>query len=253
MTLSGSSQVVAVGGGITVDSTSSASIVASGSGSLTAPVLNLAGGIEWSGTNPNHATVTNYNQPSTPDPLANLAAPSTSGMTVQSSSTISLTGSQSMTLNPGIYDGGISLSGSSSVTLNPGIYYINGGGINLSYESGIIGNGVLIYNTGGGGINLSGTGTIALSPMSSGTYAGITVFQDRSDSSGATLSGGSNVNNSGTFYLPDAALTLSGGSGAGVVGSQFIAKSLKFSGNGEVNVHFNGLSVAATYVLALVE
>ena len=132
MTLSGSTQVVAVDGGITVDSTSSSSIVSSGSSSITAPVLNLAGGIELSGANPDHATVTNFDQPNTPDPLANLAAPSTSGMTVQSSSAINLSGSQSMTLNPGIYDGGISLSGSSSVTLNPGIYYINGGGINLS-------------------------------------------------------------------------------------------------------------------------
>ena len=37
--------------------------------------------------------------------------------------------------------------------------------------------------------------------------------------------------NSGTFYFPDAALTLSGGSGVGQVGSQFITKSSRILGN----------------------
>ena len=108
----------------------------------------------------------------------------------------------------------------------------------MSGSSSITGNGVLIYNTGGGTINLTGTGTISLSPMTTGAYAGITVFQDRADSAAATMSGGSNVNNSGTFYFPDAALTLSGGSGVGQVGSQFITKSLTFSGTGGINVNY---------------
>ena len=151
-------------------------------------------------------------------------------MTVQSSSAISLSGSSTRTLSPGVYNGGITLSGSSSVTLNPGVYYINGGGINTSGSSSISGNGVFIYNTGGGAINLSGTGSISLSPMTSGTYAGITVFQDRSSTTGATMSGSGNMSNTGTFYFPDATLTLSGTSGVTAVGAQIIAKNLTFSG-----------------------
>ena len=106
------------------------------------------GGITYSGSNPNKATVTNTSQPSTSDPLASIAAPSSSGMTVQSSSALNLS-STTTTLNPGVYTGGINMSGSSSVTLNPGVYYINGGGINMSGTSSISGNGVMIYNTGG--------------------------------------------------------------------------------------------------------
>ena len=182
MTLSGSTSVTAKNGSIIVDSTSNTSIVSSGSPSITAPVLDLSGKIAYSGTNPNKATVTNTGQPNTPDPLAGIAAPSSSGMTVQSSSALSLSGSTARTLNPGVYNGGISLSGSSSVTLNPGVYYINGGGISMSGSSSLSGSGVFIYNTGSGAINLSGSGSISLSPMTSGTYAGITVFQDRSSS-----------------------------------------------------------------------
>ena len=133
VTLSGSAAVTAKNGSIIVDSTSNAAVVSSGSSpgpSITAPVLDLSGKISYSGTNPNKATVTNTGQANTPDPLAGIAAPSSSGMTVQSNSAILLSGAATATLNPGVYNGGITLSGSSSVTLNPGIYYINGGGIN---------------------------------------------------------------------------------------------------------------------------
>ena len=253
MTLSGTTQAIAVNGNIMVDSTSSSSIVSSGTSSIVAPALDLAGGIKYSGQNPDQATTTNFNEANTPDPLANLPTPSSSGLTTQSSSAINLSGSASRTLNPGIYDGGISMSGSSSITLNPGVYYINGGGINMSGTTSITGNGVMIYNTGGGAINMSGTGSINLSPMTTGTYAGLTIFQDRADTASATLSGGTNINNTGTFYLPNAALTLSGNSGVGVFGSQFITKTLTFSGSGGVKVNYSASSVASKYSISLVE
>lgn len=253
LTLSGTTSVTAVGGNVIVDSSAATSILSSGAPSITAPVLDLSGGIQFSGTNPNKASVTNSGQTSTPDPLASLAAPSTSGLTVQSSSQMALSGSTSKTLSPGIYDGGITLSGSASVTLNPGVYYINGGGINMSGPSSISGNGVFIYNTGAGAINLSGTGAISLNPMNSGTYAGITIFQDRSSSTGATMSGGSNINNSGTMYFPNAALALSGSSGTSVIGAQVIAKSLAFSGTSGIKVNYGSSVASKPSTFALVQ
>ena len=88
--------------------------------------------------------------------------------------------------------------------------------------------------------------------MTSGTYAGITVFQDRSNTASAAMSGGSNISNTGTFYFPSAKLTLSGNSGVGVMGSQFIVKSLTFSGTAGIKVSYDN-SVASTSGLALVE
>jgi hypothetical protein len=244
VTFSGTTSVTAVGGSVIVDSNSSSSVLASGTPSITAPTLDLSGGIQYSGTNPNKATVTNTGQTATPDPLASIPAPSSSGMTVQRSSQLSLSLTNSMTINPGVYNGGISLTGSASLTLNPGVYYINGGGINMTGSSSITGNGVFIYNTGTGAINLSGTGTISLNPMSSGTYAGITVFQASSNTTAATLSGGSNISNTGTFYFPGAKLTLSGSSGVSSVGAQIIAKNFAFSGTAGIKVTY-GSSVAS--------
>jgi Flp pilus assembly protein TadG len=253
MTLSGSTSVTAKNGSIIVDSTSNTSVVSSGSPSITAPVLDLSGKIAYSGTNPNKATTTNTGQTSTPDPLAGIAAPSSSGMTVQSSSALSLSGSTTRTLSPGVYNGGISLSGSSSVTLSPGVYYINGGGINMSGSSSLSGSGVFIYNTGGGAINLSGTGSISLNPMSTGSYAGITVFQDRSSATAATMSGAGNISNTGTFYFPDANLTLSGSSGVNAVGAQIIAKGLTLSGSASAQVNYDSSVASTSGGLAIVQ
>jgi Putative Flp pilus-assembly TadE/G-like len=252
ITLSGTTQVTAKNGSVIVDSSSASSIISSGAPSITAPELDLSGSILYSGTNPNKATVTKTGQASTSDPLASIAAPSSSGMTVQSSSVITLSGSATRTLSPGVYTGGITMSGSSSVALNPGAYYINGGGINMSGSSSITGNGVFIYNTGGGAINLSGTGTISLNPMTSGPYQGITMFQDRSNTAGATMSGGTNINNTGTFYFPGARLTMSGSSGVADVGAQVIAKDLTFSGTSGIQVTY-GSSVASSTSLGLVQ
>ena len=74
----------------------------------------------------------------------------------------------------------------------------------MSGSSGISGDGVFIYKTGSGAVNLSGTGAVSLSPMSGGAYAGITMFQDRTSTTGATMSGSGNISNTGTFYFPDA-------------------------------------------------
>ncbi len=252
VTLSGTTQVTAVNGSIVVDSTSSSSIVSSGSPSITTPELDLSGRILFSGSNPNKATVTNYSQPNTPDPLASIPAPSSTGMTVQSSSAINLSGTTSRTLNPGVYNGGIDLSGSSSITLNPGIYYIKNGGINMSGATDISGNGVFIYNTGSGSINLSGTSGISLSPMTSGTYAGITMFQDRANTNSVSMSGGSDINNSGTFYFPSATLNLSGSSGVANFGSQFIVNKVAFSGASGIDINYNS-SVASKSSFGLVE
>jgi hypothetical protein len=133
------------------------------------------------------------------------------------------------------------------------VYYINGGGISMSGPSSISGNGVFIYDTGGGKINLSGTGNISLNPMSSGTYAGLTVFQDRSNTTGATMSGGSNISNTGTFYFPSATLTLSGTTGVSNVGAQVIAKNLTFSGTSGIKVVYGSSVASRPSTFALVE
>lgn len=91
ITLSGTTRVTAIGGDVTVNSTSEASITSSGAPWIAAPVLNLFGKIRYSGADPNHALTTNKKQPpTTPDPLENIPTPKPDDFPTRSSKAITL-------------------------------------------------------------------------------------------------------------------------------------------------------------------
>jgi hypothetical protein len=178
----------------------------------------------------------------TADPLASLALPNPSGMTVQSSSAKTIT--SSVTLQPGVYQGGLNITGG-TVTLSPGIYYIEGGGLSLSGNSSTTltdnGQGVLIFNgesNGGtsnpssvGAFSVTGQANVSITPMSSGTWQGISFFQDRNATAAFNIMGNGNTNIGGLVYAPNATATLAGN---GVIGgsTSFITNQLVVTGNG---------------------
>ena len=82
------------------------------------------------------------------DPFEFLPPPTTStGAVATNFGTVKLSGNQTVTLSPGVYDS-ISASANVTVTMQPGIYVIKGGGITLTGNSALTGTGVMIYNTG---------------------------------------------------------------------------------------------------------
>ena len=93
--------------------------------------------------------------------------------------------------------------------------------------------------TGGtyGSITLSGNGSYNLSPPTTGTYAGIVIFQTRDNSKALTLSGNAS-GMTGTVYAPAAQLAESGNA---ALNAALIVDTLTISGNG-VN---NTLSLSA--------
>jgi hypothetical protein len=98
------------------------------------------------------------------------------------------------------------------------------------------GNGVMFYNDASGGtISFSGSGSLTLTPPTSGPYQGITIYQDRANSSPVALSGSSSFQLAGTIYTPDALVAISGSAGMNA-GSQIIADRMTLSGSGDVTV-----------------
>ncbi len=211
LTVSGNAKVN-VPGAIVVDSSSSTAISGSGTASVTASIIDTVGGYQKaSGEAFGPAPSTGV--ASLADPLAGLATPSTSGLTNYGSVNLT-TGSQ--TIKPGIYSS-IKVSNSASLTMNAGMYIIEGGGFSVSGSANVSGSGVTIYNTGSncpstggtyGNINWSSTGTFSLSAPSSGTYAGIVIFQSRDNTQTLSLnvSGKSGSAITGTIYAASAQL-----------------------------------------------
>src|SRR4029077_1493333 len=110
---------------------------------------------------------------------------------------------------------------SGKIVMNPGVYIIAGGGFTVTNSGSATGAGVMIYNagsnfpsTGGnfGGMTFNTGGTINLSPPTTGTYAGVLLFQARDNARAMSLSGTGSMTLSGTIYAPVALLSL--GSGA---------------------------------------
>jgi len=224
--------------GIYVDSTSSSALLLSGSPAITVTgggTTNIVGWYTASGK-PVLSPAPQKLLTPMPDPFAGLKEPTPDSNCQDSGGAVSLSGSTAKTLNPGTYCHAISMSGSASLTLNPGLYILKGG-IAMSGTASITGNQVTLFAYSGS-VSMSGTGGINITAPSSGSssaYAGIAIFQSRSDSSAATLSGGAAQKITGAVYLPDAALTYSGGSStsAGSI-TALVVKGITISGNSHI-------------------
>jgi hypothetical protein len=193
------------------------------------------------------APTLNFNQPATPDPLANLPVPAVPA-SVQS--TGNLTINSNTTLSPGLYQGDITIKGNANVTMSPGIYYVQGG-FTTGGTGALTANGVFLYATQA--INLAGTGAVTWTPMSSGIYSGLSIFQSRTSTAGVTLVGNSGWNLQGTVYAPNALATLSGTSSSAVQGSQVIANTVSLNGNVTFNINGSGTKTATQRQFQLVE
>jgi len=242
LTDTGNGSIIVKGGSIVVDSSNAAAVVVSGNGDLSAPLLDVTGGTSTTGNGKIVGQV--LKGPAAADPLAALAGPNPNSLTVQSTSTLYLSGNQKVTLNPGVYVGGIQVSVNAQVTLNPGIYYMKGGGFSVSGNGSVtdLGKGVLIYNapsSAGDTISLTGTGSVKLSALTSGPYLGLTFFQDRASTAPINITGNGNLNITGAIYAAHATLNITGNGGVNdqgnpldTIGLALIVYDLKVSGNG---------------------
>jgi hypothetical protein len=236
LSLVGNASLTVNDGFVYVDSSSTKALVATGNAKLTANATFVAGGQSMTG---NSSIAGSLVMGATPiaDPLAWLPVPSSTGMTVAATSTLTVTDNNTKTLSPGVYQKGINLSGNAQVTLNSGVYYLTEGGLTLSGNASITGQGVLIYNAStSAGIGLSGNGNMTLTPMTTGTYAGITIYQNRASTAAVSVSGNGNLNIRGMLYMAHAPLSLSGNAQLPTLGSLDVADTIIINGNGSVVV-----------------
>lgn len=135
---------------------------------------------------------------------------------------VSITGANTITLSPGVYQGGISITGAANVTFNPGMYILAGGGFTVNNSAAVIkGTGVTFYNTTGPSgtgfapFAISGASSSSLSAPTTGTYKGILFFTDRSITAGTagyTNSGASTITTDGVWYFPTTTVQFNGSS-----------------------------------------
>jgi hypothetical protein len=177
------------------------------------------------------------------NPFASLPAP-TVGACAYTNYTVG--GGATVTLNPGVYCGGLNIANGATATLNAGTYILKGGGLTFAGGATITGTGVMFYNTYGTGYPYApftfnnGTTETLVAPTT-GTYAGILLFQDPTVVGGAasTFAGGTSANLTGAIYLPTTALSFSNGAGAAY--TIIVADSVSFTGGVTINNNYSSL------------
>jgi Flp pilus assembly protein TadG len=253
----GNGGVSVVGGSIIVDSNNARAGFVTGNGNVSAPNINFTGDYATTGSGHFVGDV-QTGVPPTPDPLAGVPEPSTTGMAIRSTSNYKISGSGVYTLYPGVYTGGISISapGPGLITLQPGIYYMDGGGFSNSGSINMIGNGVMIYNSPkqtSDQIKLTGSGSLTLTPPTSGPYKNLTLFQDRTSTAVLTITGNGGMNISGGTYAAKAEMDVTGNGASTNIGSQIVVNNMKVTGNGPINVTYDPNGVPAKRDLRIVE
>ncbi|MGB7336740.1 MAG: TadE/TadG family type IV pilus assembly protein [Salaquimonas sp.] len=157
------------------NSTSRFGLRADGSAKMTAQSICTAGGVLTIGSakfSPQPIT----DCPKIEDPLLSRSVPTYNGCSAKDT-----TISETTTLDPGVYCGGITITGDSNVTLNPGLYVIKDGPLVVSENASFIGKGVSFFLTGPNSVfDFQANTTIDLSAMEKGPTAGLLFYEDRS-------------------------------------------------------------------------
>jgi hypothetical protein len=186
------------GGQIYVDSTSATATQMASTATLSCGGLNVAGsgiqqdsGSSISYTNSGHLT-TGISYVS--DPLAYLPDPTKPSTSYNTSSV-----SGTVTLQPGYYKNKLNIGSNAVVTMAPGMYWLDGG-IVLGSNCSLTGTGVMIYNNAGDNLNFKSAATVNLTPPTSGTYKGISVWQPRTDTQEVHIECSNSITISGTWY-----------------------------------------------------
>jgi Flp pilus assembly protein TadG len=191
--------------------------------------------------------------PQVSDPFASLTTPTAASCAASGHPTKTVI-TTNTTLSQGTYCGGINILGG-NVTFNPGIYILNGGGFQMTNLFGgtVSGTGVTFYNTGIGAGSCNTcygpmttfltTGS-SLSAPTTGTYAGLLFFQDRSNPQTASFNanfGTSTTFMEGAYYFPDATVQFNFDFGASAAYTILVAKEVQWFVSFTVNNDFSSL------------
>lgn len=243
LSLTDNAEINANGCDIYVNSTDDHALDADGNADVTADTVCVTGGYSQIGGS-SIAPLPTTGCPPALDPLAQLKAPSFSGCDHTGAS---YSDDDGVTLNPGVYCGGLNIHDEANVTFNPGIYVIKGGNFTVSGSARATGEDVGFYLTDGALLDFSTTGTIALKGPQGGEMAGILFFQDRNDSGSHNLNSGSANVLEGTIYLPNGVITSTSSSlmGGGSYFTMYIALRFELSAGAgfEINSDYESSSV----------
>jgi hypothetical protein len=177
-----------------------------------------------------------------PDPFADYPKPSVGPCDYVN---YSASGHQSITLQPGVYCGGMKFSGQVTVTFAPGLFIIKDGVLSATGGSSFTGSDVSFFLTGfGAGVQITGQGDWHVVASTSTSLVGFVFFLDPNAASGpaassSQLAGNGEMYYEGVIYLPKQLVTLTGGSQSFTPSpyTAYIVDTMSINGNGTLVIN----------------
>lgn len=228
----GSANINLTGCSLYDNSNHGSALTVGGSSKISALSVGVVGGISG---NAGITTTQGVETGVTPiaDPYAKVPVPAFSGCTENN-----FTAKTTVTINPGVYCGGMALQANANVTLNPGIYIIDRGKFSVNGNASIQGTGVTLVFTSSTmtdwpDATINGGAIVNLIAPSSGPTAGIVMYGDRNIPLGTSFkfTGGGTQYLGGAIYFPTGAVSFAGGAGTTTSCTQLIADTVTFNGN----------------------
>ncbi len=236
-TAQGSTTVNLNGCSLYDNSKNDTALTVGGSASVHADFVGVAGGV---GSTAGITATNGIRTHITPvqDPYADVPAPSYSGCKENN-----YNAKNTVTIDQGVYCGGISVNANAVLTLNPGTYILDGGGLTINGGATVNGDGVTLYFTSSNGhswagVTINGNANVNLTPPTSGNTRGMVVFADRNTPQGTSFkfNGGSNQYFAGAIYAPTGAIQFSGGANTLTTCTQVIGDTVTFTGNSNLAI-----------------
>jgi hypothetical protein len=110
----------------------------------------------------------------------------------------------------------------------------------------------MLYATGGN-FNFHGSDSVTLSAPTTGTYRGVLLWQDKSDTQADTLKGGSSLLLNGVIYFPKAALSFNGGTNTTATDTTIVVDTLSLVGNSYIaaaaSTPYTGTASGGAYLI----
>jgi len=224
--------------GVVIDSQSAKALTLTGNSSISAKYIGIVGNYSDSSNSPNSLVpipVTGVAPAS--DPLSFVSPPVFNPASCLADPHPNPSNGQIVTIGPSIAGGticynGLSVSGSGTVNMNPGLYIINGG-FSSSGSSSLNGTSVTAYLAApNGSLSLTGSGPMNLTAPTdpSNPYNGLLFYQDPNDTNNMKLTGSAGSSIAGIFYAPSASLSLAGATGS-IFYANMVVNTLSISGN----------------------
>lgn len=244
---------VDLGCGMITNSTSMDAAVAFGNSDVDASPIAAVGGISASDNWGDDVQLLPFTLAQA-DPFANVPAPTfptgncpNVNVNPSNTQTISVTDGNTTGLPAGYGCFG-NLDFKGTVTLNPGVYILDAGDFSISSQAHVSCPGgctfVMSSRTAGtnpssiGNVDFNGGAEVDLTAPTTGTYAGISIYQDRraeNCNNCNNINGNSSSSFHGAFYFPSQELIFTGTSGMSTNCVQMVARRVTFSGTAAIS------------------